>query len=460
MPLERKKFVKKNLEVVYAILLVLIIPAIIIVNSIYTTKTYQGAIDDSINRHVLQLGRTLSVMVQNDLSNQTELQKIVKEIANKNQAITAFDIFVPDQDKFRIIASLNEDTINDLVGSHFLALAWQQPAGDGLARATFNSTPATIDQLGDQVSDERFWVVALPLKNELSNRKSAILALKTSSKVIDDLARRTARTSFIVIIFTSLILILLLSVNTRLFQYSVLYKKIKEVDQMKDEFISIASHELKTPVAGIRGYISVVLEGTYGKVNPKIKKGLQRVAVEAERLGILVSDLLNVSRIEQGRLKIEPKLTDIDPLIREVVDSLQVKAQEKKLTLKYKPLPKKKAIIKIDPERMKQILVNLVGNAIKYTPKGKVEVLVEINEQKDLNLKIKDSGIGMTAKQRERLFGKFYRVQSEKTQDIPGTGLGLWITKQLVELMDGKIFIDSMENVGTQVTIIFPFQNS
>lgn len=459
MPLERKKFIKNNLEVVYAILLVLAIPAIIIINSVYTAKTYKGAIDDSINRHVLQLGRTLSVLIQSDLDNQGKLQKTIKEIVQKNQAITALDVFVLKQDKFRIVASLNPNTLNDVVSSHFLALAWQQPVGDGLARVTFDSAPVTIDQISDQVGDERFWIVAMPLRNEL-NKKTAILALKTSSKVIDDLASRTAHTSFVVIIFTSLILILLLSVNTRLFQYSILYKKIKEVDQMKDEFISMASHELKTPVTGIRSYISLVLEGTYGKINEKIRSGLRQVEVETERLSTLVNDLLNVSRIEQGRLKIEPKLINIDPLIKEVLTSLQAKAKKKKLSLNYNPLPKGKAIIKADPERLKQILVNLVGNAIKYTPKGKVEVLAEINEQKKLSLKIKDSGIGMNAEQRKRLFEKFYRVQTEKTQNISGTGLGLWITKQLVELMNGKIFVDSMENVGTQVTIVFSLHNA
>ncbi len=452
--MESKGFIKNNLEVVYAILLILLIPLIIIINSLYTTKFYKEAIDDSINRQVLETGRNISIIVQENLNNYEKLQNIIDKLAKRNTSIVGLDIFVPDKDNFRLVASLNKKEINNLFNSPFLVLAWQQPVYDGLARITSNIDNITIDRPNSVYSDEeRFWVVGLPIKDN-SGKKAAILSIKTSSKVIDDLAGRTARTSFVVIIFTSLVLILLLSVNTRLFQYSILYTKIKEVDKMKDEFISIASHELRTPVTAIRGYISLIIDGIYGRINKKVKDVLKKLDQEAERLAVLVDDLLNVSRIEQKRINIDLKMQDINPLIKEVVESLQSKAEEKKLTIKVR-LHSKKTILNIDSDRFRQILVNLIGNAIKYTPKGSVEV---ITEKADDNIKIivKDTGIGMSAEQRKRLFEKFYRVQSDKTKNIPGTGLGLWITKQLVELMGGKIYVDSMENVGTQVTLVFP----
>ena len=116
-------------------------------------------------------------------------------------------------------------------------------------------------------------------------------------------------------------------------------------------------------------------------------------------------------------------------------------------------------MISVDPARLKQILINLVGNSIKYTLAGKVEVLVsKIQEGAYLEIRIKDTGIGMSALEQEHLFEKFYRVKNDKVKNISGTGLGLWITKRLVELMDGKITVDSIENMGSQFTVLFPIK--
>jgi signal transduction histidine kinase len=226
---------------------------------------------------------------------------------------------------------------------------------------------------------------------------------------------------------------------------------------MKDDFISMASHELRTPVTGIKGYVSMILDGTYGQVSDQVKTSLSIVENATDRLAVLVDDLLNVSRIEQGRIKITMEALNIAPIVKEIITELSVQAVAKKLELVYNPFQENFPPINIDPERLKQILINLIGNAIKYTPKGRVEVIIaEKSRGKTLEIKIKDTGIGMSAKDREKLFQKFYRVQNAATKEITGTGLGLWITKQLVELMGGTIMVDSMENSGTQFTIEFP----
>ncbi|MBU0504567.1 HAMP domain-containing histidine kinase, partial [bacterium] len=163
------------------------------------------------------------------------------------------------------------------------------------------------------------------------------------------------------------------------------------------------------------------------------------------------------SRIEQGRLAIEASPQDISQTIKDIMAELSIQSKVKNLELKYQPHTEKLPLLNIDNERFKQVLINLIGNSIKYTEKGQVEVITsEKNNGKTLEIKIKDTGIGMSAQDRERLFQKFYRVQTEKTKNITGTGLGLWITKQIIELMKGKIMIDSMEGVGTQVSLQFP----
>lgn len=272
--------------------------------------------------------------------------------------------------------------------------------------------------------------------------------------MVDDLTEESRNESLIVLLITVIIIIFFLSITVRLWDYVVLYKKIKEVDQMKDEFISIASHELRTPLTSIKGYTSLIMEGDYGKVeNAGMYQGLERIMTSTQRLEALVEDLLNVSRIEQGRLSVENKDIEIEPIIEEIVSQLSVTAEQKNLKLVYEKASEKLPHLSADPERLKQILINLIGNAIKYTETGSVTVNNEIKDN-ELRIKITDTGIGISPEGQKNLFQKFYRVKTDKTESVQGTGLGLWITKQLIELMGGKIFLESIEGKGTQVTIV------
>jgi len=287
--------------------------------------------------------------------------------------------------------------------------------------------------------------------------KRALLSVKLSSEIVDQLTHYNRNASIILLVGTVFVVILFLLVAVRLWDYALLYKKIKEIDRMKDEFISVASHELRTPVTAIRGYASMIGDGSMGRVNDEIKKGAGLILSSADRLSVLVTDLLDVGRIEQGRLQMDLYTLNPNRLIREVVDELGVNAVKKGLALNYHPYTERLPAINIDKDRFKQVLVNIVGNAIKYTQSGSVDIEVgEDSRDKYLEIKVKDSGIGISNKDRVRLFEKFYRVKNDKTKNITGTGLGLWITKRIVELMSGQIEIESIEEVGTQVIISFP----
>jgi len=142
-------------------------------------------------------------------------------------------------------------------------------------------------------------------------------------------------------------------------------------------------------------------------------------------------------------------------IIGQTAKEFEVQAKEKGLDIRYNLIEGSDDLINIDKDKFKQVLINIIGNAIKYTQSGSVGIEAK-NHNGNLVVTVKDTGIGMTAKEREHLFEKFYRVKNDKTQEIIGTGLGLWITKQIVELMGGSIFVDSIEDVGTQFTIEFP----
>lgn len=450
---EKLQFIRKNYQIVYSIILIVFIPLAIIANTVIFTRSFQRAIDKDLQGKAVSIGDVINVGLIDYLDKPGELQSKIESIALFNKEVVAADVLMPSGEDFRVQASMDKQMVDRVTKETVNVLAWRE--NKPVAFLTSSGSNNSIDNVVkfDQ-KPERYWAVIMPLK-DATGEKQALLSMKISVSVMDKLTRDILIRSYVVLLITVLIIILLLANNTRLFEYAALYRKIKEIDQMKDEFISVASHELRTPVTGIRGFVSMILAGDLGPVSDKARESLVIVQSSADRLAVLVDDLLNVSRIEQGRMKMELQPTDVNVIIKDSIAELRVQADQKKLALEYLPHAETLPKINIDTERFKQILFNLIGNAIKYTIAGSVEVSTEEKNGR-LEIKVKDTGLGMSAKARERLFEKFYRVRTEETSAITGTGLGLWITKQLVEKQAGEITVDSIEKVGTQMTISFP----
>ncbi|NOQ68279.1 hypothetical protein GQ568_02460 [Patescibacteria group bacterium] len=445
---------KEMLQLAYGVILVILIPLLIAYNTVFIIGKYNESMDVALQRQALTVGRSIYALIKNDLGNEKIIQEKIKELSDRNSNFQELSILIPENENFKIIASSEKENLGKTLEFYYYQMAWSQPDNDGLATDSLKLATTTEGKeiVGSFSREDRFWLVAMPMKDS-SGEKQALLSMKISSKIVDDLTNYNRNASIYLLAVTVLIVILFLSIAIRLWDYALLYRKIKEVDQMKDEFISIASHELRTPLTSIKGYLSLILEGTYGKIeNKKMKEGINRAIDSSKRLEALVEDLLNVSRIEQRRLDVKNEEVELEPIIQEIISQLKIPADEKKLLLEYKEPKEKLPLVLADPERLKQALINLIGNSIKYTEKGSIEVTTKIENDK-LEIKIADTGIGMSAEEQKHLFEKFHRVQNEKTAKIIGTGLGLWITKQIIELMNGKIYLERMKDVGTQITI-------
>lgn len=227
-----------------------------------------------------------------------------------------------------------------------------------------------------------------------------------------------------------------------------------EEDQLKSEFVSIASHELLTPTTAIEGYLSMILDENMAKVDPKAREYLQKVYDSSKRLSALVKDLLSVSRIEAGRMKIEPKVFDLGEVVQQQVDQLIFKAKDAGLTLTYIK-PKKELAVFADPDRTAQAVVNLVGNSIKYTKQGSVTIEL-FDRPRHIEVAVTDTGIGIKPEDREHLFEKFQRINSADTTGIIGSGLGLYITKSIIELMNGVVTVKSTYGKGSTFAFTLP----
>jgi signal transduction histidine kinase len=229
--------------------------------------------------------------------------------------------------------------------------------------------------------------------------------------------------------------------------FNKMIKGLKRLQELKDEFVFVAAHELRTPVTAIKGYISLALSSGGTPLSEDVKKFLGEVKNASERLNQLVNDLLEIARSEAGRLEIQGKEIEITGEIKSVVSELAPLAKEKSITVTYDPgaLPKAFA----DPMRFKEVMINLVGNAVKYTiGSGAVTITHEVQGD-DIVTHIKDTGMGISKEAQSKLFEKFYRVKTEQTQNITGTGLGLFIVKQIIEKMGGKIWVESEEGKGS-----------
>ncbi|HSX45482.1 MAG TPA: ATP-binding protein [Candidatus Saccharimonadia bacterium] len=229
-----------------------------------------------------------------------------------------------------------------------------------------------------------------------------------------------------------------------------------EVDRMKSEFISLASHQLRTPLSAIKTYTHMLSDGYMGDLNDAQKKSLETIIGAANRMNELISTLLNITRIESGTIAISRKLLQIDKLANEVARELELMASGKSIKLLVAVKGKGSTTIKTDALIVKEVLINLVSNAIKYTPDdGDVSIIVR-PRRADILVEVHDSGWGIPKISQDQIFTKFFRAQNIVRRETTGTGLGLYLVKGLLDALDGRIWFVSHEDKGTSFFFTLP----
>lgn len=234
-----------------------------------------------------------------------------------------------------------------------------------------------------------------------------------------------------------------------------LYKQVQQANQAKSEFVSFVAHELRTPMTSIRGYASLIEREAAGPLTPQQEKFAQVIRRNVDRMKVLVSDLQDISRIEAGRLKLELAPTALTDALDEALEATQAQIEERSQQLTSN-VPDDLPVIHADPTRLTQILINLLGNACKYTPEGGKISVQAWSEDEKVHVAVSDTGIGISPEDQARLFTKFFRADDPVVQDEPGTGLGLCITKNLVELQGGDIEVESRLGEGSTFTFTVP----
>jgi len=232
----------------------------------------------------------------------------------------------------------------------------------------------------------------------------------------------------------------------------------KLIEQMKTEFVSLSAHQLRTPLSAIKWTLKMLLDGDLGPLTEEQRDFIEKTYKSNERLINLVNDLLNITRIEEGRYLYGPVFADLQTITQFVINSYREAIEKKNIKFEFRKSKKKLLKIPMDVEKIKLVISNLLDNAIKYTSPGGKVIMAISREEGELEFKIKDTGVGIPEKQQNRVFSKFFRGANAVKLDTEGTGLGLFVAKNIIEAHGGKIWFESKEKMGTTFYFTIPIR--
>jgi signal transduction histidine kinase len=267
----------------------------------------------------------------------------------------------------------------------------------------------------------------------------------------DALFKSREQSAYFSLVFVYCFIIALAYWHIRLTDYRFLYIHAKKANEMKDLFTNMIAHELRAPLTAISGYAEILED----KIQTTAEKEYaHRILESSSRLITIVNDLLDVARIQSGKLTIVTGEVNVSEITKSVLQELKVTAQEKSIVLTNEGTEVAHNVV-ADGKRLHQALTNLVSNAIKYTEKGTITLSVE-DKHAYVEIRVKDTGTGISSEDQKQLFAPFFRVQNSDVSKITGTGLGMWITKELIELLGAKIGVESIKGVGTHIVVTLP----
>lgn len=442
-------FVRNNPQIIYTLFLVVAIPLAFFFTSEQFLRVARENQDRLERSRVATLSDAVAAFLP-EVADPVVLREKLVLLARDNPTLNTFQILTPAttsttlSNEYRVVTSLRDDEADRVLAPDDITYA--------LMKLAYADT-ATTFTMSYRGPDGRHWRSVRALL--LPDASTTFIVTDISMSQADAVSRKSITNAYMVLVVIALLIIVLLARQARIIDYATLYRRLKEVDQMKDDFVSMAAHELRSPLTIIRGYVEMIGEGE--GLSEKGKGHLHNIEMAASQLNTLIGDILDVSRLQEGRMSFRMEERDPAEDIATVVDSFLRPAEDKGLALSFArvSLPR----IFVDADRFRQVLINLIGNAIKYTPSGSVTVSA-ISDGKQVIIRVSDTGMGISAEDQQKLFQKFFRVKNDETKMITGTGLGLWITTALVKQMKGTIAVESIKGKGSDFILSFPVASS
>ena len=446
-------FVRENPAILFSLALIVLIPLALYFYVLLTVQSFENAAMNEIEAHDFTASDALLAMVERDFpakdaANPEALQKTIDRIVANDTRLKNIRVIVKDGRDYKAVAAQNRDQVGmsidvtpSLNGESLIAYSWVNASED---------VSSEIEIAGEKL--RRVIKVFVGEDGEVYALAAADFSI---NRTLDMIAAGVYQ-SYLIMGVIMILSLLLIVQHARLFSYVGLSKDLQQKNTAKDNFIRMATHELRAPVTVLTGYTDLLKEDLAGTVDADQQKYIDRMVLSVKNLSDLMADILEVSHLEQGRTDFEPEIIAPDIVVKEIVDGLAAKAEQKGLKLSFdaKGFSHK---IRVNPVCFKRIVTNLVENSIKYTPAGKVAVTVAAQTaKKRCAITIQDTGFGISAEGQAHLFEQFYRVKTQENAEIPGTGLGLWMSREMARKMGGDIMLESIERMGSKFFIFFP----
>ncbi len=436
---------KEKRELVYSVLIIIAIPVLVVVNTLYISKGVRASYNTELRRKADVLNAVIAESLREPITS-GDTASVSKKLSNlvKERPELA-ELMVSEYKNAVLTVIAKSDDVPKTLS----------PSTEFLQKVAYDkqSSIAKLSTVQTTNGAQQAWSVATPLISNETKQPIAVVSSSVLTTDAEELIAKVLQTSLFALVATIIIIVALLLRHMRLLSYGQLLAKQKEINQTMGDFLSVATHELKAPMSIIKGYISNVIEDTQPPLTADAKEQLNVALSQTDRLNGLVQDLLNVSRIEQGRVAYSLQPVILDEILNPIIKNYHVLAADKNISISYEPKPD--LTVYADAGRTQEIFTNLIDNAIKYSLQGAVTITQKVDGKRVVT-SIRDTGIGIGPEERKRLFQRFYRIKNDSTKDISGTGLGLWIIKQYIESMGGTIEVDSMVGVGSEFTVSLP----
>lgn len=428
-------YIKHHPQLIFVLILIIVIPVLFLYSGekfLNVSKQNQERLEN--DRIGLMHDIFISLVNINGVENVSLLSDEIQKLAKLNPDIEVFRIAKREAGAYTPIVALDETVVG-------------KPDVPSLYRYGFTHEGESI--VANMMNENVRYVQGV--HQFIFEGDDYFIVTITSRDAIDSIFNKRRNEALLTLLYIYVFLLALAYWHIKLTDYRYLYIKVRKANEMKDLFTNMIAHELRAPLTAIRGYASMIEESVE---DPEQSKYAIRVRESAERLLAIVNDLLDVARIQSGKLSVEKECFDVSEVIMAVTDELHVSAHEKDIKLSHEGAIETH-LVSGDRRRLHQALTNLVSNAIKYTPDGAIVLTVE-EKYTGVEIRVKDTGTGISSEDQKKLFAPFFRVQNEDVSKITGTGLGMWITKQLIELMGAKIAVESIKGVGTHIVLTLP----
>lgn len=429
-------YIRDNPQLLFTLLLIVVIPTAFLVSA----EQFLSASRDNQERlekdRIGLMHDVFASVIETADGDVRVIEREIHNIASLNPDITQFRVLQYVNGVAVPIAALDAETVSV-----------PETAQDIYAFSRLRPDESLI--FTAVIGGERHWQAVRSLELDT---KTYFIYTETSLEHVDALFRERIVTAYYWLFGLLVVVLLLVLQHVRLIDYGRLYREVREANEMKDLFTNMIAHELRAPLTAVRGHLESAIETP--KLPPAAKERLLHIDRATIQLLAIITDLLDVARLQSGKMEVKEEQYDISSVIRDVLSEQQAVALQHNVTLTQ--IGHQESLTTIgDEKRMHQVLVNLVSNAIKYTKEGAIEVDLS-DTVSAVEIRVKDTGMGISAEDQQKLFAPFFRVARPDVSAITGTGLGMWIAKHLVERMRGTIAVESIKGVGTHIVVRLP----